>query len=105
MIYFGSLPSIIQKGKNIAKCNVIQAFSQWSCNMKKVYIGDYVYDKQSVVKFSTTTQDMIVPTKFFLLLKEFVLNIDNNITVCICYNRDHCGYSLSLSINGNNERL
>ena len=79
MIYFGSLPSIIQKGKNIAKCNVIQAFSQWSCIMKKVYIGDYVYDKQSVVKFSTTTQDMIVPKKFFLIIKEFVLNIDNNI--------------------------
>lgn len=78
MIYFGSLPSIIQKGKNIAKCNLIKSFNQWSCNMKKVYLGDYCYDKQSVVKFTTTSQDMIVPKKFFLLIKEFIFNIDNN---------------------------
>ena len=75
-LYFGSLPDRVKDKKYKGGCNVDRNQTKWACELKRIKIGDCIYDNKEKMNFQSRERSTIVPSSFYneirdLYLKDF----------------------------------
>lgn len=72
-LYFGSLPDRVKNKKYKGGCNVDRNQTKWSCELKRIKIGEFIYENKDKMNFQSRERSTIVPSSFYNQIRDLYI--------------------------------